>query len=285
MKRMNRRWANIPAEQINKLAEGITPGAYSKDWMSANEENDAAETVPGNFLHISFSDGTFIKCVFSAKNKLQYSENGSAYIDCYYRAVAVPGHPDLVFIKFYLDGQLPPQSIDIVLDYKNGYAVMVHAYIGVPEYPREARHKILIGEIEGYAHPDGSCAPSFTTDLVGKAVLWHMPAYTGKPPIKHIYLSPEYYAIHMTRPDGSCFMSADPADYVKIRDGIYLISVIEERRSGIQLTFVINTDLLEDVVGHFGISAGNEGPEELPRIVCTVMTGRKGQWVPMETIH
>ena len=110
-----------------------------------------------------------------------------------------------------------------------------------------------------------------------------MPGFTAKPPIKHIYLSPKYYGIFMTRGD-SCFMSANPADYVKIRDGLYLVSIMEERRSGIQLSFLIETELLQDVVGHFGISAGNEVGQDEPRIVCTVMEGRKGRWAPMETV-
>lgn len=37
---------------------------------------------------------------------------------------------------------------------------------------------------------------------------------------------------------------------------------MEERRPGIQLTFLIKTDQLQDVVGHFGISADLPiGPE------------------------
>ena len=113
--------------------------------------------------------------------------------------------------------------------------------------------------------------------------MWEMPEHTGKPPIKHSYVCPEYYAIHMTRPDGTCFMSADPADYVKVKDDVFFLSVVEERRSGLQLNFLINTELLEDIVGHFGINAGNEIGQDEPKIICTVMTGRKGKWAPLET--
>ena len=64
---------------------------------------------------------------------------------------------------------------------------------------------------------------------------------------------------------------------------MFLVSAIEERRSGIQLTFVINIESLEDVVGHFGISSGNEVGDKI-RIVSTVMTGRKGKWTELETV-
>lgn len=99
--------------------------------------------------------------------------------------------------------------------------------------------EIYFGEIEGKDHPGGSARHRYTTDLVGRAIHWEMPAFTGKPPIKHIYLSPKYYGIFMTR-DDTCFMSADPAEYIRIRDDLYLVTVVEERRSGIQLSFLIN---------------------------------------------
>ena len=287
MKRMDRRWENIPAEQIEKLAEGLAPGAYLTDWMSADIDAEQTDVVLGKTLHFSSSMKAIFRCSFSSGNELVYSEDGSVETKCFYRALPAPGHPELVFIQFYLDGQVPARCVQLVLDVQTGYYVRVRAQIGASAYPREVFHTIDFGIAEEI-FAEGKLAeagqpPRFTDDLVGKAILWQMPEYTGKPPIKHIYLSPEYYAIYMTRPDGTCFMSADPADYVKIKEGVYLVSVIEERRSGIQLTFLINTDTLEDVVGHFGISAGNEKGQDEPRIVCTVMTGRKGRWVPMET--
>ena len=285
---MDRRWENIPAEQIEHLAEGLKPGAYLSDWMSADTDVSKADAVLGKDLHFSFSNDNKCSCRFGSVNNLSYSEDGTAPVDCFYRILPAPGHPELVFIQFYLDGQVPATCVQLVLDLDTGYCVRVKARIGsVPAYPREVTHDIDFGMAEEiFAAGKLVCAgqpPHFTDDLTGRAIMWQMPDYTGKPPIKHIYLSQEYYAIRMTRPDGTCFMSADPADYVKIKDGVYLVSAIEERRSGIQLTFLINTDTLEDIVGHFGISAGNEKTSEEPRIVCTVMTGRKGRWVPMET--
>ena len=189
-----------------------------------------------------------------------------------------------MFVHQYRDGLWPPTCVDLVLDLETGYATVVIAQLGGDERPREAVHTIRFGEITGIPHPADAEPHGYTTDLIGKAIHWEMPAFTKKPPIKHIYLSPLYYGIFMTREDGTCYMAADPADYIRIRGNLYLVSVIEARRSGIQLNFLINTDLLEDVVGHFGISAGNERGQDEPKIVCTVMTGRKGTFVPMETL-
>lgn len=283
MKRMNRRWENIPADIIKRLAEGTVPQDYASDWMSDTRTFEYADAVAGKKLRIVSEEACF-EYDFETKTSLLFSGCGACSVSCFYRALPEPGHPELIFVQHYLDGLTPAQCVNTVLDLETGYAVVITARIGeIEQYPREVSHKIFIGEIEGYLHPEGSEKPCFTQELVGRAVLWDMPGFTDKPPIKHIYLSPEYYAIHMTRPDGSCFMSADPADYIRIKEGVCLVSIIEERRSGIQLSFLINTDILQDIVGHFGISAGNEIGQDEPRIVCTVMTGRKGKWVPMET--
>jgi len=280
---MDRRWENIPAEKINSLAQGLKPESYASDWMSDAENFQYADSLLGRELTLIFPEGK-IRYSFFEKKKLKLSLFDEILSECFYRAVEEPGHPELIFVHHYLDGNIPAACIDLVLDFDTGFAVCVYAKIGHPSYPREVSHKIYIGEIEGIEHPLGSLRPKPSTELVGKAIMWDMPGFTKKPPIKHIYLSSHYYAIAMTRPDGSCFISADPADYIKIKENVFLVSAIEERRSGIQLTFLINTELLEDLVGHFGISAGNEIGQDEPRIVCTLMTGRKGKWAPMETV-
>ena len=224
-------------------------------------------------------------------------------MECFYRAIPAPGYPGILFVQHYHDGKVPAACTNLVLDLERGYVTRVQAVLGTGSNPREVQHEISFGRVtEGPASevpgtgektappaftgvPADSQgeAPCFTTELVGKAILWHMPAYTNKPPIKHIYLSPEYYGIRMTR-DDECYMTADPADYVRIRDDLYLVSIVEKRRSGIQLTFLINTSLLQDVVGHFGISTGNEPGQDKAEIICTVMTGRQGEWSTLQSL-
>lgn len=199
--------------------------------------------------------------------------------ESFYKAYPIPGHNEVIFVHHIRDGVFPVTCVDLVMDLETNLATVVIANISENEiYPRDVKHTIHFATINGNI----AKTHSYSTDLVGKAILWEMPSYTNKPPIKHIYLSPMYYGIYMTRND-ECYMTADPADYVKLKDNLYLISIIEKHRSGIQLTFVINTELVEDVVGHFGISAGNELDKIEPKIVCTMITGRKGRFVPMET--
>lgn len=283
-KRMNRTWAEIPKAEVRRLADGLTAKTYAADWMTDNSSFAFAEAILGQRLELSFPNDATLTLSFRSKTELAWDDSDGAQGSGFYRALSAPGHPRVVFVHQYRDGMWPPTCVDLVLNLETGYATAITACLGGNERPREAVHTIRFGEIVGIPHPAGSESHGYTTDLIGKAIHWEMPTFTKKPPIKHIYLSPLYYGIFMTREDGTCYMAADPADYIRIRENLYLVSVIEARRSGIQLNFLINTDLLEDVVGHFGISAGNECGQDEPKIVCTVMTGRKGTFVPMETL-
>lgn len=284
MERMNRRWACISQEEIEALAARITAEDCTSDWMTSPDDPAAGDCLEGRSLTLCLDGGSVMTCAFSGGGTLSWTWNGEQRSPCRYRAACAPGNPDVVFIHYYCSGERVPKCMELVLDLTSGYCTVVAAQLGqVPENPREVTRTIYFGEIASQPHPAEAEKHRYTTDLVGRAICWEMPAFTKKPPIKHIYLSPKYYGIFMTRGD-ACFMSADPAEYIRIRQGLYLVTVVEERRSGIQLSFLINTDLVEDVVGHFGISMGNEENEDTPRIACTVMTGRKGRFVPMETV-
>lgn len=50
---------------------------------------------------------------------------------------------------------------------------------------------------------------------------------------------------------------SSPAQYVKLRDGVYLFSWVEEARNGSQGTIVINTNTMHDC--GFGFSGGKAG--------------------------
>ncbi len=283
-KRMNRTWAEISKADVERLAAGLTAETYAADWMTDDSNFAFAEPILGQRLEVSFLDGAVLTLSFQSMTELAWTDPDGTQGSGFYRALSAPGYPQVVFVHQYRDGMWPPTCVDLVLDLETGYATAITARLGGDKRPREAVHTIRFGEIEGLPHLAGVEPHSYTTDLIGKAIHWEMPVFTKKPPIKHIYLSPLYYGIFMTREDDTCYMAADPADYIRIREDLYLISVIEARRSGIQLNFLINTRLLEDVLGHFGISAGNERGQDDPKIVCTVMTGRKGTFVPMETL-
>ena len=285
MKRMDRHWDSISADEIFDLARKLTPEDYASDWMADPDNVEFAERVLGQELFLAFDDGTTAHYAFTTRTELSFARDGEAPTTMFYRALSPAQHPEVVIVHHYCDGMLPPTCIELVLDFETGYCVCVEGTLGTDAaYPRNVESTITFGEIAGATHPEGSVKPSFTQELVGKAISWAMPAFTGRPPMKHIYLSPKYYAIFMIRDEDECYQCADPADYIKIKDDLYLVVVTEHRRSGMRIAFLIDTNDLHDIGCHFGISAGNEVGSIEPKIKCSVMTGRTGTFVPMETV-
>lgn len=277
-KRMDRSWENYSQERVELIQKNTSPASYSSDWTAGKNGNNIPQ-IEGKTFVIEEENGIKLTYEFISDNKLIWEEDNETH-ESFYKAYEVPGHSEVIFVHHIRDGIMPVTCIDLILDLETNLATVIKAQISGNEvYPRDVEHTIHFASINGM----GKGTHEFSTDLIGKAILWEMPSYTMKPPIKHIYLSPMYYGIYMTR-DDTCYMTADPADYIKIKEDVYVISIIEKHRSGIQLTFAINTNLIEDVVGHFGISAGNELDGSEPKVVCTMITGRKGRFVPMETI-
>jgi hypothetical protein len=52
-------------------------------------------------------------------------------------------------------------------------------------------------------------------------------------------------------------MACNPADYVKIRDDLFLFSFVEERQVGVQAVFLIDLTRMHDVGCFYGVSNGH----------------------------
>jgi hypothetical protein len=70
-------------------------------------------------------------------------------------------------------------------------------------------------------------------------------------------------------------MASNPADYIKIKDHLYVFSLLEERQTGTQGVFLINTETLHNIGGFVGINEQN-------RFECYTV-GAKGEWSTMQT--
>ena len=64
-----------------------------------------------------------------------------------------------------------------------------------------------------------------------------------------------YYSYENVSPMG-IWMATNPADYVKIRDGVYLFSFVEERQVGLQAIFLIDMARMHDIGSFYGAGSG-----------------------------
>lgn len=144
---------------------------------------------------------------------------------------------------------MPPQAKTLVIDANVGLVTLCEAHFGNGIEAREVAHHFMFGRIEGFSDP--GYRHHFTSKMVGKAIYWTY--HDGMPPIKHIYSS-EYYYTYVMQFGDRCWMASNPADFIEIRDNLYIFSFIEERQAGTQGFFLINLDTLRDVGSFLGIN-------------------------------
>ena len=268
MERMKRRWSTLTPADVQMLADRATPEEYQKGGLPSDHKPPSTDALGGKQLTLSFQEGSYVYSFDGAAKLTWFEEGGEAHEDpC--DVLLVPGTDDVYFVHHYCLRSAPPEAHSLVLDLTHGLVTMVLAKIGVPEAAREVTRKFYFGTIKELW--DGSKLHDFTTELVGKAILWE---YSEEVKIKHIYAMPLYYSYVMKLPD-CCWMASNPADYVKLRENLYIFSFLEERQAGVQGLFVINLDTMHDVGGFFGIQASG--------MECYTV-GARGTYSTMETL-
>ncbi|MDR1570667.1 MAG: molybdenum cofactor biosynthesis F family protein [Oscillospiraceae bacterium] len=190
------------------------------------------------------------------------------------------GAASVYFVNFELTGASPRTNVTLVIDTAERLVTMVKTITGFDtRYPFLCDGEYFFGAI---ALP-GARLPEkrhgFTRDLVGKRIHWH---YAPTTEIIHIYYSEDHCRVKM--PAGTkwgdmpaeefnAMLEREPYDekaaYIKIKENLYLVSVLEQNMAktgftGNSLLFLIDTHRVHDVgrsFGHAGLREGNLHPE------------------------
>lgn len=253
MKRMDRRWSQFTAEDIQKIADATPVEKYTYTWLSRGDYMPPfSERLADKEITILLDDGERYFYRFDGKNELSWSGQDGVMHEEYYEALEAPGEEEILMVQHYCRASAPPRAHTLVLDLKTGLVTMCIATVGVPQSAREVGRVFRFGIMDGVE--DCGERHGFTNELVGKAVLW---TYHEKEQVKvkHIYTAPLYYTYIMTGENDSNWVASNPADYVKINDHMYIFSFVEERQVGTQGFFLINMELLHDVGSFFGVQA------------------------------
>lgn len=174
----------------------------------------------------------------------------------------------------------PRLGITLVLDTRECLVTACFASLGRdPKFPRMPAADLVFGAVR---RPDGSLPPkrhSYTADLAGKSIDWNYGSFN----IAHVYQTERYYRVAFTPRALQRIMKNNPAmmggerreapkeayedymDAVKIRDGLYAVSLLETnlcRRNGHgnNLFFLMNLKEMHDVGRSFGTNG--EGEDE-----------------------
>ena len=201
------------------------------------------------------NDGPVWNYRFDAIKKLRWRREGETqWHEEVYEAFEPAGK--LIFFAHMHSGTRPAQCKKIVLDFVNGLTTCVNSQVGSKYMGNEVSYKMTFGVIE----MAGMQAPrywrhDFTDELVGRALTWN---YSDTLTSMHVYSTPHSYSWTIFMDNGALGMQwSSPSQYVKLRDGVYLFSWVEEACNGGQGTIVINTRTMHDC--GFSFSGGKRG--------------------------
>ena len=214
---------------------------------------------------------------FADGHSLEWSQIGGAPTREYYECAKTD---ELTFfVNFELAGVKPRTNITLVLDLEQRLVTVVRSVTNFNEkYPYLIKSEFDFGALDLPGFPLPFARHGYTTDLVGKRIHWH---YSPKFDIVHVYYNPYYMRVTFT-PERMARMAAtapppgedsdfrrypydEPTVYIKIKEGIYLVSCIETNMSrrgltGNSLLFLEDLKRMHDVgrsFGHAGLREGN----------------------------
>jgi hypothetical protein len=280
--RKRRHWNYFTMDQVMEIASEATSESVWNGELETEQIGSSA-ILAGRILRLEFTNGKVMEYEFHDKRYLSWRVDDSGWHKDAYSAVLGPGHEEIVFLHHYKAGFDLPQCSNMVIDLETGLVTAIEATAGDPDSPREVCHDILFGHIAGFDVPASALRHAYTTELVGKAIYWKA-QNTTRPGIKYIFSSPDYYTYAMRfANEDTYWMATHPADQIKIKNGLYLMSVVEARQTGFQLNMLMNLDTMRDCQSGFGVGAS--GPAEHPdRLEMHLHEGRYGSYTTMDTV-
>jgi len=171
-----------------------------------------------------------------------------------YRAFEVDDR--LVFFSHLHGGSRPRACVKIALDLTNGLTTCVHSEMGTAYYGNEVSYDAHFGvaEMAGIEAPQ-YVRHEFTDELVGRGFTR---TYSDEMTSMHLYTTPHSTAWTIYTDDQTLGTQwSAPAVYVKLRDGVYLMNVVEEACNGAE-TCIVENDKTTRAAG-FSLHGGEAG--------------------------
>jgi hypothetical protein len=222
--------------------------------------------LAGRQFKLVFDDATAAMLRFDSGDSLTWHEKGGKPRTEYYECAKID---ELTyFVNFEFDGLKPRTGITLILDLEQNLVSKVTARTRFdPKYPTLCEDQVVFGAIARPGLPLPAIRHGFTKDLTGKRIHWH---YSPELEIIHVYYHEHRQCV--TFPEGkswgdvpvdvwNAILEANPYDepawYVKIKERVYLVSVIEENMArrgmgGNSLLFLMDAERVHDVGRSFG---------------------------------
>jgi len=247
-KRLYRSWDLLTSrETVEAVVAKSTPEVYSVSTLTGPYTPEDSADLNGKTLTFR-SEDRFMTFEVVSTNALRFSENGGESKDCFCN-IKTLDH-EIYMLNQLIPGYAMSRQVTLVADLKTGCATVVDAHLGTAHSNIDVSREFYFGRLDGDF--EGGELHHFTCDLVGKAIEWDYGNNVVH--VKHMYTSNLFYTYSVPGASGA-WMASNPADYVKLRDNVYIFSFIEERQIGTQGLFVIDLEHLHDMGCFYGYGA------------------------------
>jgi len=222
------------------------PEKYSHSSLQGPYCPEDSTALDGKTL-VFRGEGHVLRFDVGGAHRLRFKDGDTESKECYTNIKTMDG--EVFLLNQLIPGYEFSRQITMIADMKTGNATVCDAHFGTAYSNVDVDREFYFGRLDGdYAPGPLHC---FTDELVGKAYEWNY----GKLVIKHMYVSNLYYTYSHPGNTNGAWMATNPADYIKIRDGLYLFSFVEERQHGLQAIFLIDTEKCHDIGCFYGVSA------------------------------
>ena len=231
----------------------------------------------GREFTLVMDDGFERRAAFTNRDTVIFHKTGEEETE--YASDVLKLREDVFFVNFEKPGLFPRTGITLVLDLREDLVTMAVAGLGNnPKYPRMPSLDFVFGAIRRADGTVPGIRHGYTPDLTGRAIDWNYGTFD----VVHVYASERYYRVAFT-PERLRRMAErmkaegreppkrgaprgvyeDYAAYVKIRDGLYLVSLLETllckmRGHGNSLLFLMDLEDMHDVGRSFGTNDRGE---------------------------
>ncbi len=226
---------------------GSDPENYAHSSVAGPYLPEDSEALCGKTL-VFRGEGHVFRFAFGALHEMRFSEDGGEEKACWCNVKTMDG--EIFLVNQLIPGYACSRQVTLIADMQSGNATVCDAHVGTEHSNIDVGREFIFGKLDG-EFPQSAPMHGFTDELVGTAIDWDY----GRIVIKHMYVSNLYYTYSHPSKNYGAWMATNPADYVKLRDNVFLFSFVEERQHGLQALFVIDLNRYHDIGCFYGVSA------------------------------
>ncbi len=234
---------------------GISPGAQTSTASMAGNLGPSTDYLAGKSFTLRYDTAPAMEYQIIDAENLNWRKAGQDnWTKARYQAYETS--PGVLLFGHLLEGEPNHDGHCIVVDFREALVTCFNGFLNTPYFANEAGVKIHFGVIE----MEGLIPPKYrrhvlTDEMVGRAISQnYAPGLTSM----HLYTTPYSLSwIIFTPADSGGLEWSGPANYVKIRDGIYFMYWLEEACNGTLGTILVNLHTMRDV--GIGYNCGEHG--------------------------